>query len=797
MTAAKRLLLIWLLVSGTLTALTAPAAAQQLQASGPELVRQAGNTTASSCTALGPVEVGYYDTPGSAQDVAVAGDYAYVANQATGLRIIDVSNPRTPAEVGFFDTGGTAYGVDISGTYAYVADGDSGLRVIDVSNPVAPTEVGFCDTAGTAYGVVVAGGLAYVADGGSGLRIIDVSVPTAPAEVGFLDTAGLATSVAFASGYAYVADRDDGLRIIDVSDPHAPHEAGFLDTAGVAIDVAVAGGYAYVADVYDGVRIVDVSDPASPAEAGSYKGEAYTVYVGSVAAVGNLVYAGGTSFQGRLDIINAAYPAAPVVLGTYELPGTAGRMTVVGQHAFIADGESGLRIVNVCNPVAPFETAFEEAPDGVYEVAVQGQFAYALGFPWVLGAPLHIFSVADPAHPTRVSTYRTPAYADDVEVSGRYAYVAAMNMGLRVIDVSDPSAPSETGLLAGQCAGLAIVGKHAYLAGGWALHIVSFVNPAAPSEIGLYAFQGLLHDVRDVWVSGANAYVASGDEGGGIYVVNIANPVAPVSVGTWSIPGYVGAIEVAGNLAYVANGDLGLRILDVANPAAPVELARFDTAGDAVGVDLFKHYAYVADHSRGLAVIDVTNPAAPLLAGVWQSGWAEDIVVSGDYAYVASYGELTVVDILRDKVIAVLPQAGGSVASNSADTAFVFPQGAFTQTVTLTYRHYWTDKHPGNLAGIGHTFDLSGVYAGTTAPVQLAPGKTFTATVHYSDAELGSAIEDTLALYSWDGSSWSRESTSSLDTASNVVTAAPAHFSLWAVFGETHPVFLPLVLKRQ
>ena len=88
------------------------------------------------------------------------------------------------------------------------------------------------------------------------------------------------------------------------------------------------------------------------------------------------------------------------------------------------------------------------------------------------------------------------------------------------------------------------------------------------------------------------------------------------------------------------------------------------------------------------------------------------------------------------------------------------------------------------------------VYSGTGQPAQIAPGQTYTLTVQYTDAEKGPAIESTLALYYWDGSQWVKEPTSVVDTANNVVTATPDHFSKWAVLGETRRLYLPLVLKN-
>ncbi len=204
-----------------------------------------------------PREVGFYDTPGSAQGVAVSGAYAYVADDGAGLRVVDVSNPAQPREVGFYDTPGWAEGVAVSGAYAYVADYGAGLRVVDVSNPAQPREVGFYDTPGYAEGVAVSGSYAYVADGYyGGLRVVDVSNPAQPREVGFYDTPGDALGVAVSGSYAYVADAWSGLRVVDVSNPAQPREVGFYDTPGYAYGVAVSGAYAYVADGDGGLVIL-------------------------------------------------------------------------------------------------------------------------------------------------------------------------------------------------------------------------------------------------------------------------------------------------------------------------------------------------------------------------------------------------------------------------------------------------------------------------------------------------------------------------------------------------------------
>ncbi len=90
-----------------------------------------------------------------------------------GLRVIDVSDPANMQEVGFYDTPGLAQGVAVQGSYVYVADWNNGLLVIDVSDPTNPQEVGFYGIASYAQGVAAIGSYAYVAYAAYGLQIVE------------------------------------------------------------------------------------------------------------------------------------------------------------------------------------------------------------------------------------------------------------------------------------------------------------------------------------------------------------------------------------------------------------------------------------------------------------------------------------------------------------------------------------------------------------------------------------------------------------------------------------------------
>ena len=98
-------------------------------------------------------------------------------------------------------------------------------------------------------------------------------------------------------------------------------------------------------------------------------------------------------------------------------------------------------------------------------VAVAGDYAYVISR--FRDAILWVVDISDPARPVEVSAAELlPHGAEDIVVVDNYAYINASD-GLKIVDVSYPAAPVETGVYVDDAgliwSDLAAAGDYAYL----------------------------------------------------------------------------------------------------------------------------------------------------------------------------------------------------------------------------------------------------------------------------------------------------------------------------------------------
>ncbi|MBT4849461.1 hypothetical protein HON36_01275 [Candidatus Parcubacteria bacterium] len=133
----------------------------------------------------GPYTLEWYDisTPGSitsvnnttatnyvVKDVAVYGEYVYMANDVDGVHVFATTTDSRPYT---YNTAGNATGLALNGTTLYVADNNTSVLDLDISDPSSISQ-NTTYTATDAQGVTFSSPYLYIADYSSGLRTVAI-----------------------------------------------------------------------------------------------------------------------------------------------------------------------------------------------------------------------------------------------------------------------------------------------------------------------------------------------------------------------------------------------------------------------------------------------------------------------------------------------------------------------------------------------------------------------------------------------------------------------------------------------
>ena len=261
---------------------------------------------------------------------------------------------------------------------------------------------------------------------------------------------------------------------------------------------------------------------------------------------------------------------------------------VVGNVAYLASTD-GLSIVDFGDPRNP--ALLDEAPVGDFNLSVQ--VVGHLGFVTSLDSGLHIFGLDSPTHPVPLGRYSLNAY--ETQVVGTRAYVAS-GSGLWILDVADPASPRGIGHYDTPVIGVQVVGNTAYLnAGQGGLHIVDVGDPAVPRLVNT---PGANHAYK-IRVVEHRGYLASGS----LIVLDLTIPANPTLLGSFAGTD-IRDVEIAGNLALVADRETGLHVLDISFPSSPIRIGG-DRSRGTHSVWIEGNLACVSDANTGLRVFDL------------------------------------------------------------------------------------------------------------------------------------------------------------------------------------------------
>lgn len=304
--------------------------------------------------------LGTFATTGMALDVAVSGNYAYIAESSSGIQIVDISNTSSPALVGSYTASGANH-IFIYGSTMYVADGTD-LKVLDISTPTVPSLLRTYTESGFRAGNVVSDGTyAYVTGTMNSnsfvVKAIDVSTPSAPVLWRTLTVDG-AADIAISGSTLYVAYNHKMVTIAGYPTFSILGTYTNFDTSAGFQGVTISNNTAYLYDTTTGLVAVNVTDPANPTLHLSTTGR----YGSGMVVSGNYGYLTGY-FTGGLYVIDLSSSTALTLVNTLSGSGNGFAAALHGTSVVVvANGDAGIRLFDISNPTTTEPGSTPPAP---------------------------------------------------------------------------------------------------------------------------------------------------------------------------------------------------------------------------------------------------------------------------------------------------------------------------------------------------------------------------------------------------------------------------------------------------
>ncbi len=223
------------------------------------------------------------------------------------------------------------------------------------------------------------------------------------------------------------------------------------------------------------------------------------------------------------------------------------------------------------------------------------------------GCFLRIADITDPGNPLDVSEIVTPTVINAILVKSNYVFVANIDSGLGIIDISDIQNPKIVSYvpLEGYDSFLSIRGDVVFFSTSNEVHAIDITDANNPVEIGMIE-QGAIRST----VFGDYLYLA--DRGDGCAIVDVSNPQNMMEIGRIEEGSYYYDVAVQDDYAYLAISD-SLLIYNISAPDNPQFTGAID--GRYISRCIVQDdIVFMAEGAqRRLKVVDVSDPANPVL----------------------------------------------------------------------------------------------------------------------------------------------------------------------------------------
>lgn len=270
--------------------------------------------------------------------------------------------------------------------------------------------------------------------------------------------------------------------------------------------------------------------------------------------------------EGGLMIVNVSDPLnpQPVSFTVDNVKGYSAKILLVDSVTYMAAGSFGVNVLNVADPLMPVVTVANLNLKPAKNSFFLGKFMYTA----ISELGVGIADISYPTYPDVRGTVSTPGYANDVYVTSDTTtlIVACGEMGISLINISE-----------------IVEGYGAFWEMGWC-------------NVPGYAESLVVREDQSL------AFMACGTEG--LQIVNFADTSDVHIVGSFDGGGYAKELIYKDQTIFMTTELSGLHVVDVSDVANPTLIGMVDTEF-ALGIDMDDNYIYIADDKEGLIIISI------------------------------------------------------------------------------------------------------------------------------------------------------------------------------------------------
>lgn len=427
----------------------------------------------------------------SIEDIAIKDNIAYIASGGEDIVMVDISEPLRPRLISYFrlPQPGAVFKLFVYGNLIHVNNGGGGYCIVDISKADKPRLI-FQQKSCSMSSVTAKGNLVFVGPNSSegGLLVYDVSDPAHPNKVGSYWAPTDIERVYVKNGLAYVMN-SRGFTVLNVRDPGNAAIVGDYNGNNYLSDSFYDNKRMYLTEQDKGLKILDVSDAGNIRDIGFYRPVGSNTQIDGVLVQGKycyLVKSGyraadpyGTRFVERnmMEILDISNPSSPQMLAERIMPDSIRSMAISGEillahglfggiYAFKKSKNNMLSEVGKCD-----FSHYETCRFGNLERTTHYK-NYALVAQGDCG--LRILDVSEPSRIQLLNTVKTKGIFEDVFVLGNLAYIANVCEGIEIINMDNIRSPQVVGRYdtPGRASGVCADGNYVYIADEYSLIVL-------------------------------------------------------------------------------------------------------------------------------------------------------------------------------------------------------------------------------------------------------------------------------------------------------------------------------------